>query len=275
MTQSKLIVNLTRGAAVCVSELADRPLPRMRGLIGRRGLPAGEGLLLSPAPAIHTAFMRFPIDALFLDRDLRVLKVVERLRPWRIASERRAHSVLELPAGESARRGVKLDDRLELRDRPEVGAEQPGPAAHADADAGGQSETAVHAKDLRQGQLARLRPLRILIVSFDNRFRTVMSLLLARRNCSVTTTANAGRIAELIARESTDVVVIDTGELPVAATLATVDALAHRVGIVLVGDETTPSLSDATTMAKWGPFGELVEAIERADQHRGIRVVQP
>jgi uncharacterized membrane protein (UPF0127 family) len=247
----------------------------MRGLMGRSGLPAGEGLLLSPAPAIHTAFMRFPIDALFLDRELRVLKVVEQLRPWRIASERRAHSVLELSAGESGRRGVQVDDRLELRDRAEAGAEQSAPAEYVDADAGGHSETAVHAKDLRQGQLARLRPLRILIVSSDNRFRTVMSLLLARRNCSVTTTANAGRIAELIARESIDVVVIDTGELPVAATLATVDALAHPIGIVLVGDETTPSLSDATTMAKWGPFGELVEAIERADQHRGIRVVQP
>jgi uncharacterized membrane protein (UPF0127 family) len=275
VTQTKLIVNLTRGGAVCVSELADRPLPRMRGLIGRRGLPAGEGLLLSPAPAIHTAFMRFPIDALFLDRDLRVLKVVERLRPWRIASERRAHSVLELPAGESARRGVQLDDRLELRDRSEAGAEQAGPAEYADADTGGQGETAVHAQDLRQGPPARLRPLRILIVSYDNRFRTVMSLLLARRNCSVTTTANAGRIAELIARESADVVVIDTGELPVAAALATVDALAHPVGVVLVGDDTIPSLSDAATIAKWGPFGELVKAIERADQHRGIRVVQP
>lgn len=273
VTKTKLIVNLTRGDAVCVSELADRPLPRMRGLMGRRGLPAGEGLLLSPAPAIHTAFMRFPIDALFLDRDLTVLKIVERLRPWRIASERRAHSVLEMSAGESGRRGVKVDDRLELRDRSEAGAEQSARATYAEADAGGHN--AVQAQDLRPGELARLRPLRILIVSSDNRFRTVMSLLLARRNCSVTTTANAGRIAELIARESIDVVVIDTGELPVAATLATVDALAHPVGIVLVGDETTPSLSDATTMAKWGPFGELVEAIERADQHRGIRVVQP
>jgi uncharacterized membrane protein (UPF0127 family) len=280
-TKTKLIVNLTRGGAVCVGELADRPAARMRGLMGRRGLPAGEGLLLSPAPAIHTAFMRFPIDALFLDRDLRVLKVVERLAPWRIASERRAHSVLELTAGESARRGVKVDDRLELRDRSEADGEELGAAEYAGAEMGEPSETAVHAQDLRQaqdvrqGELARLRPLRILIVSSDNRFRTVMSLLLARRNCSVTTTANAGRIVELIARESTDVAVIDTGELPLAATLATVDTLACPVGVVLVGDETTLGPSDEGAMAKWGPFGELVEAIERADRHRGIRVVQP
>jgi uncharacterized membrane protein (UPF0127 family) len=273
VNKTKLIVNLTRGGAVCVSELADRPLPRMRGLMGRRGLPAGEGLLLSPAPAIHTAFMRFPIDALFLDRDLRVLKLVERLRPWRVASEHRAYSVLELSAGEAARRGVKVDDRLELRDRTDAGGEQSGPATYADADAG--NHPAVQAQDLRPGRLARLRPLRILIVSSDNRFRTVMSLLLARRNCSVTTTANGGRTAELIAREDTDVVVVDIGESPVAATLATVDTLARPVGVVLVADETSPSLHDAAAMAKWGPFGELVEAIERADEHRGIRVVQP
>ena len=48
----KLIVNLTRGGAVCVSELADRPLPRMRGLMGRGGLPAGEGLL----PGLPSSF---------------------------------------------------------------------------------------------------------------------------------------------------------------------------------------------------------------------------
>ena len=95
-TKTKLIVNLTRGECLCVSELADRMLPRMRGLLGRRGLPAGEGLLLRPAPSIHTAFMRFPIDALFLDRELRVLDIRASLPPWRVASERRARAVLEL-----------------------------------------------------------------------------------------------------------------------------------------------------------------------------------
>src|SRR5712671_2165897 len=118
--------------------MADRPLLRMRGLIGRRGLPAGEGLLISPAPAIHTAFMRFPIDALFLDRELRVLQIVERLRPWRMASKRGARAVLELSAGESVRVGVRVGDRLELRDRREreaTAGELPGSAA-ADAPLG-------------------------------------------------------------------------------------------------------------------------------------------
>jgi uncharacterized membrane protein (UPF0127 family) len=275
VTKTKLIVNLTSGDALCVSELADRALPRMRGLIGRRGLPAGEGLLLSPAPAIHTAFMRFPIDALFLDRNLRVLEVVERLRPWRVVSKRRARAVLELSAGESSRRGVKVGDRLELRDRVEVDAPPMGSPGSADADVDSSTEAAGPALDWRGGGLVRLRPLRILIISSDRRFRTVMSLLLARRNCSVTTTANAGRVGEMIARENTDVVVIDIGELQTAATIATVGTLARPVGVVLVADETSLNLSSAPAMAKWGPFGGLMEAIERADANRGARVAQP
>jgi uncharacterized membrane protein (UPF0127 family) len=269
LTKTKLIVNLTRGEAVCVGELADRPLPRMRGLMGRRGLPAGEGLLLSPAPAIHTAFMRFPIDALFLDRDLCVLDIVERLGPWKIASRHRARCVLELPAGECARRGVKVGDRLELRDRTPVHFD--GPAAPEIAHAG-TFRPGTPLLQGRQGELARLRPLRVLVISPDRRFRTVMTLLLARRDCSVTTTANAGRVTELIARDGADVAVIDVGQSSTVATLATVatvEALARPVGVVLVTDEPRSGAPDRTVFAKWGPFGDLVAAIELADERRG------
>ncbi len=92
--------------------LAETALTRMRGLLGRRQLPSGEGILLKPASSVHMAFMRFAIDAVFLDRELRVVKVAADLRPWRIASARRAKSVLELPAGEAARRGLTVGDRL-------------------------------------------------------------------------------------------------------------------------------------------------------------------
>jgi len=87
---------------------------RMRGLLGRRDLPVGEGLLLRPAPSIHTWFMRFPIDVLFLDADLRVLDVIPELEPWRVAARRGARAVLELPSGEAARRGVRTGDPLKL-----------------------------------------------------------------------------------------------------------------------------------------------------------------
>ena len=103
------------GAVVCERcLLADRPLPRMKGLLGRSELPPGEGILLEPASSIHMWFMRFPIDAVFLDRELRVVRVVADLRPWRIARARGARSVLELAAGEAARRGVSEGDTLRV-----------------------------------------------------------------------------------------------------------------------------------------------------------------
>jgi uncharacterized membrane protein (UPF0127 family) len=94
--------------------VADRPLRRMRGLLGRSGLQEDEGLLLRPAPSIHTWFMRFPIDAVFLDRELRVIDTASEVRPWRFASRRGARAVLELSAGEAARRGIRAGMRLEL-----------------------------------------------------------------------------------------------------------------------------------------------------------------
>ena len=94
--------------------LADSPLTRLRGLLGRDGLDAGEGLLLQPASSIHTFFMRFPIDAVFLDRALVVVGIADEVEPWRAASRRGAKAVLELPAGESLRRGLAVGDQLTL-----------------------------------------------------------------------------------------------------------------------------------------------------------------
>ena len=95
-------------------EIADRALPRMRGLLGREGLAEGEGLLLRPAGAIHTFFMRFPIDAVFLDRDLIVIGTVEHILPWATASRPGARAVLEVAAGTCERLRVKKGDRLLL-----------------------------------------------------------------------------------------------------------------------------------------------------------------
>jgi uncharacterized protein len=101
------------GSIVCERcVLADTALARMRGLLGRRELPSGEGILLKPASSVHMAFMRFPIDAVFLDRDLRVMKFASDLRPWRAAGSRGAKAVLEIPAGEAGRRGLTVGDRL-------------------------------------------------------------------------------------------------------------------------------------------------------------------
>ena len=108
--------NKTRGREIASQVVkADAPVARSRGLLGRTALEAGEGLWIVPCPMIHTLFMRFPIDAVFLDRDLRVVRVLENLRPWRLSPwVFRAHNVLEL-AGDSAGRGVQVGDRLEFR----------------------------------------------------------------------------------------------------------------------------------------------------------------
>ena len=92
--------------------VADSPVTRMKGLLGRKELKPGEGLLLRPASSIHTFFMRFPIDAVFLDDGLCVVGISDEIRPWRATGKRGAHAVLELPAGESARRGLEVGDRL-------------------------------------------------------------------------------------------------------------------------------------------------------------------
>jgi len=103
------------GAVICETcVVADSPITRMRGLLGRAELPSGEGMLIRPANSIHTWFMRFPIDAVFLDRDLTVLRVRSAVPPWRMAGCRGAKAVLELPAGEAERRGLAAGARLVL-----------------------------------------------------------------------------------------------------------------------------------------------------------------
>src|SRR4051794_20771857 len=86
--------------------LAETAFARLRGLLGRSGLSSGEGMLLRPASSIHTGFMRFAIDAVFLDRSDRVLKVAAVLPPWRMPACKGARAVRELPAGEAEGRGL-------------------------------------------------------------------------------------------------------------------------------------------------------------------------
>ena len=102
------------GSVVCERcFVADRPLARMKGLLGKRELPAGEGILIRPCNSIHMFFMRFAIDAIFIDRDGTVVKIVANLKPWRMAWARRAHTVVELAAGEAQRRAIAVGEKLE------------------------------------------------------------------------------------------------------------------------------------------------------------------
>jgi uncharacterized protein len=282
--KTKLVVNLTAGQCLCVSELAENPIRRMRGLLGREALLAGEGLLLRPAPGIHTAFMRFPIDALLLDRDLQVLEIVECLSPWRMASHRRARAVLELSAGESARRGVRIGDQLGLRDRrPTPKTEEPGrdasrrddaneaanirrPPAHAAS-----SESIIWPSEPGGNSVQSVRePRRVLVVSCDRHFRSVTSMLLSHRGCVVSTTSKTTQAAELAKRTKADVVVLDAAaNAATAETVAAVAELAQRVGIVVV-DEVSSDAQPPSVVGKWGPFEDLLAAIAQADEQRRV-----
>jgi uncharacterized protein len=101
------------GSVVCARcAIADNPLTRLRGLLGRASLAPDEGMLFRPAGSIHMFFMRFAIDAVFCDRGLEVIDVERGLRPWRTAGRRGAKVVIELAAGAAAE--VQPGDRLVL-----------------------------------------------------------------------------------------------------------------------------------------------------------------
>ena len=91
----------------------DTYLTRLIGLMGRKQLGPDEGLWISPCKGIHTMWMRFPIDVVFLDEDFTVVSLRERVAPWRVTRViRSAASVLELPAGAIQRTGLTVGHRL-------------------------------------------------------------------------------------------------------------------------------------------------------------------
>jgi uncharacterized membrane protein (UPF0127 family) len=94
-------------------EKADTPSKRLKGLLGRKELPPGTAMLIAPCNSIHTFFMRLVIDAVFIDRDNRVLKVVKNMGPGRIAGARWSVAVLEMPAG--AAEGIYPGDKISFK----------------------------------------------------------------------------------------------------------------------------------------------------------------
>jgi uncharacterized protein len=95
-------------------ELAVTSETRRRGLLGRDSLDPSAALIIAPCSAIHTAFMRFVIDVVFVDRGGRVVKLVHDLRPWRIAASLRAYAVIEMHRGSLRRSEVAVGDQLRV-----------------------------------------------------------------------------------------------------------------------------------------------------------------
>jgi uncharacterized membrane protein (UPF0127 family) len=108
--------NSTRGATIGTQiTIADTSVARRVGLLGRRELSPGCGLLIRPSCGVHTFGMLFSIDAIALDKALRVLKLWPELALFRVTSlQRKAHSILELPAGRIGRCRIHVGDQLEL-----------------------------------------------------------------------------------------------------------------------------------------------------------------
>lgn len=97
--------------------LADTFLTRLCGLLGKKGLEPGSGILIQPSSGVHTMWMRFPIDVVGLDKSLRVLKVWRRLPAWRITNVNfKIQSMLELAPGQIDHCRIEPGDRLAIAD---------------------------------------------------------------------------------------------------------------------------------------------------------------
>lgn len=110
------VINTTRGVALAERcEVARSFLARGRGLMGRAELAPGAGLLIEPCSSVHSFFMRFPIDVVFVSRQHRVVGLTAAMPPYRpYAGARGARYVVELPAGTIASTGTAVGDLLRI-----------------------------------------------------------------------------------------------------------------------------------------------------------------
>jgi uncharacterized membrane protein (UPF0127 family) len=109
------IINKTKGKDIVLrADAADNFFKRLFGLMFKKRLDPKEALVFGYAILIHTCFMRFPIDVVFLDKNKRVLKVYEGLKPWRIASCMRSCLTLELAPGTASKASIQVGDILEF-----------------------------------------------------------------------------------------------------------------------------------------------------------------
>ena len=232
----ELMLTGAEGLVVCRRcRLADSPILRARGLIGRKALDADEGLYIATG-SIHTFFMRFPIDVVFLDKENVVRSVAESVKPARILIRRGATGVVELRAGTCAQLNIRVGDRLAFV-----------PPAR------GESSRAV----------------RVAIASDDGRFLRVAGFLLDRHGFLVESCRGPAGLRAL--GNGHDVVVIDGSESLSAAArfvrqLAT-ESPSTRVVVVserVNGGASHPTLQALQIVPKWDSFERLVEAVSSA-----------
>jgi uncharacterized protein len=235
------------GRIVCERVIvADRAHRRMRGLLGRKYLRQGEGMVLRPGWSIHTAFIRFPIDAVFLDADQVVIRVEHEVGPWRTVSCRGAREVVELSAGECRRRGLEVGDRVAWASRS---------AADARVDRGGASFD-----DEDDEPRAR-----ILVASRDPRFLRLARFLLGGRDLEVEELTTPERLPDAVTEPSVDLAVLD-GADAVAEALRTANACRARrpdVPVIIAADTGGKSPTGVRVFDRWNETEELLLDVER------------
>ena len=235
------------GRIVCERVVvADSAYRRMRGLLGRKYLRQGEGMLLRPGWSIHTAFMRFPIDAVFLDADQVVIKIEHDVGPWHTVSCRGAREVVELPAGECRRRGLEIGDRVAWASRSAV-------------DARGDTAGGALSEDEAQPRA------RVLVASRDPRFVRLARFLLSGRELEVEELTAPERLPEAIQDPTVDLAILDGAET-VAEALRTANAArAQRpdVPVVIAADTGGKSPAGVRVFDRWNETEELLLDVER------------
>ncbi|WML50535.1 DUF192 domain-containing protein [Neobacillus sp. PS3-34] len=109
-------MNLSNGIEIANQvSIADSFFKRLRGLMFTESLPTGHGLLIKPCRSIHTFFMNYSIDVLYLNEELEVVGMDETVRPAAVGKyQSRAHSVLELPAGTIRETETKVGHYLSI-----------------------------------------------------------------------------------------------------------------------------------------------------------------
>jgi hypothetical protein len=237
------------GEVLCARcRLADTPIARIKGLLGRRELGDDEGMLLATG-SIHTSFMRFPIDVAFLDRNFVVMRTIGTMKPWRVAWQRRAHAVVELPPGALEHAGVRTGERMSLvRYAPPVASDVPERGTNGDA------------------------PLRVAVASPDSRFLRVAQFLLSRQPFDVETFRDPRSLMK--SRTPSDVVVLDssTSLATTARVMRELSVVNPATRFVVVGEapngDDGASAQTLRVLPKWDSFDRIVEEILSASSEQ-------
>ena len=114
-SDAAIVIDRTGRVLASAVELAVTSETRRKGLLGRDSLDPSVAMIIAPCSAVHTFFMRFNIDVVFVDRSGRVLKISRDVRAWRMAAAARAYAVVELNGGSANRAGLEVGDQLSLR----------------------------------------------------------------------------------------------------------------------------------------------------------------